>query len=404
MSLPFEEIVACLVSSDESEHFVIHYEVRNPLSGKGLGAHGVRNRELITTYQTALEKLYETMTSEPWNRGTPIVGADGKTHVYVWDSGGPFTTYDGLTKIPYIVLTSRNNEPTTQAELHRATSEAVHEATHLFNYSQRPLWNKIPARRWEWFDEGMAVLMEMLVAQDNPDHFRFLMDWIDGPERSLDDLEFKYQAGMFLDYVRKRVGSNFINDVWLKSEAHEEPLRALERFMPDGDRFFSSSADELDVFGGYCIDPYCLWDHASEVFHRYGERAVRESLRLTNESEYEIKDSLNHLSCRYYRFYLDPDVDTVEISMSNDDENSSLKAQVAVVTEDRKREMLQALRTAGNDFGPNAVVCILRGLKAIKIDHIVLVVGNCGTNLTVNGGFNRDDNQEYRLKARAVRA
>jgi len=326
--------------------------------------------------------------------------------VYVFNSGHPFTTYDGTTKIPYIVLTSRNNEPTTQAELHRATSEAVHEATHLFNYSQRPLWDKIPAKRWEWFDEGLAVLMEMLVAKDNPDHFRFLMDWIDSPEVSLDldHPAVKYQAGMFIHYVKELLGSKFVNDVWVNSDPDEEPLRALQRLMPDGRKFFSSDAGVQDVFAGYCIDPYCLWDHASEVFLRFGERAVRESLRLPDRNDGEIKDSLDHLSCRYYRFYLNDGVDTLEVIMDVDShfEDTPLKAQIAVVTKDRRRSVPEPLRPRANGMdGDSTLSCVLRGLNSAEIDHIVLVVSNCGTNLSLNSDFGGDDGREYSFSGRA---
>jgi hypothetical protein len=313
-----------------------------------------------------------------------------------------------MTKVPYIVLTSRNNEPTTQAELHRATSEAVHEATHLFNYSQRPLWDKIPAKRWEWFDEGLAVLMEMLVAKDNPDHFRFLMDWIDSPEVSLDldHAAVKYQAGMFIHYVyvKEQLGLRFVNDVWLNSKPDEEPLRALERLMPNGQKFFSSDAEVQDIFAGYCIEPYYLWDHASEVFLRYGERAVRESLRLPDRNDGEIDDALDHLSCHYYRFYLDDGVDTVEVTMNVDSQcaDTPLKAQVAVVTKDRQRIMLQPLRpTVNGSNGNNCLSCVLRGLNAAEVDHIVLVVSNCGTNLSMNGSFGSDDSRQYTVKGRA---
>src|SRR5262249_25557587 len=137
----------------------------------------------------------------------------------------PFMTCDHK-KVPYIVLTSRNSEPTVQAELNRAASEAVHEATHLFNFSKRPLYDKFNATRWEWFDEGLAVLMEMLVTENNPDHYRLLVDWIDSPEMPLDHPDGIYHVGMFMHYLGNLpgLGYEFVNDIWLNSRSDEEPL------------------------------------------------------------------------------------------------------------------------------------------------------------------------------------
>src|SRR5688500_1664890 len=103
MSVPtdIDEIAKRLVQVSPSDHFLIHYQLRNPTTGKGLGPHGVRDKALIDTYEEALERLYATMTSAPWSRDPPVVGPDGKTHVYVFNSDDPFTTYD-LNNVPYI--------------------------------------------------------------------------------------------------------------------------------------------------------------------------------------------------------------------------------------------------------------------------------------------------------------
>jgi hypothetical protein len=402
MSLPIniQKVVEQLVQVAESPHFLVHYELRNPLAGKGMGPHGVRDPSVIETYLSALESLYEAMTAAPWCRDSPLVGADGKTHVYVFNSGFPLTTFDSH-RIPYIILTSRNNEPTTEAELNRAASEAVHEATHLFNFSRRPLYDTINSKRWDWFDEGLAVLMEMIVVQNSPDHFRFLMDWVDSPEMSLDHPAATYQAGMFLHYVAKRLGPEFVNSVWLHSHDDEEPLQALERLMPDDQKFFCADSGIRDVFAsGYCIDPYCLWEHASEVFIRFGERAVTESLSLPDDNDRVIKGSLDHLSCRYYRFYLQPNISIVEITLSLDGHSQStpLKAEVAVVTTDRRRIMLQPLCARPGE--PNKLSCCLDALESSEIEHVVLVVSNCGTNISLNGDLGDHDGRRFSIEAR----
>lgn len=408
MPLPvnIREIIESLKLTESSDHFVVHYGLRNPLAGRGLGPHGVRHNDLIMTYLRALEDLYETITSGPWRREPPVVGADNRTHVYVFNCGGPFTTHDAR-KVPYIVLPSRSNEPTTRAEIHRAASEAVHEATHVFNYSQRPLHDQINTKAWEWFDEGLAVLMEMLVAAGNPDYFRFLMDWIDSPETPLDHPAGKYQAGMFVLYLSKRLGPEFVNDVWMKSAPEEKPLEALERLMPDGNRFLSADSAVRDIFAsGYCIDPYFLWEQASaafapEVFGRYGERAVTESIVLPDSNGQPVEDRLDHLACRYYRYFLKEGT-TFEVRMIVDDpcDTTPLKAEVAVVSSDRRRTHLGILcPTEASEGEAGRVSCTLGPLKPEEIDHIVLVVSNCGMNVSANGSAFGDDDKRFRITA-----
>lgn len=404
MPLPISiRVPSTLNLTFNSEHFIIHYGLRNPLNGKGLGRDGVRDLHLITTYSDALENLYSTMTSPPWNRSAPITGEDGKTHVYVFNSGlGPFTVFDEQKSL-YIVLSSRNNEPTTGAELNRAASEAVHEATHLFNYTHRP-FEDINSKPWEWFDEGLAVLMETIVAPKNPDYHRFLMDWIDSPELPLDHPAGKYHAGMFVQYLGKRVGLDYVNKVWTESHVSESPLDALERLLPDGQRFFSADCSIRDIFAsGYCIDPYCLWEHASEVFLRFGERAISESLVLPKDTNYPVEGYLDHLACRYYRFYLEQGVSRVEIKMQVDGpcHKTRLKAEMAIVTKARQRNLIQALSPITQSNSTSAqFVGVLESLNPEDIDHLVLVVSNCGTRSAINWKLtDHDDAQRFIITA-----
>jgi hypothetical protein len=404
MPLPrnIKDIIKTLVRTSESEHFIIHYELRNPPDGRGLGWHGVRDENLISTYLNALESLYSTLTSKPWEREPPVVGADGKTHVYVFNCGNPLTYYD--EKIPFIFLLSRNNEPTREAELYRATSEAVHEATHLFNYSQRPFYD-LNSNPWVWFDEGLAILMEILVGKGNTDYFRFLMDWIDRPEMSLDHPMGKYHAGMFVQYIFNRLGLEFVNDVWMKSNPEESPLEALERLMPEGKRFFSSDTTVRDIFAsGYCFEPYCLQNHASDVFTRFGERAVSASLRLPLANGEPVDDQLDHLACRYYRFYLEKGVKTFEVKMAVVDdayEATPLKAEAAVVTVGGQSLLVEALRLTPEAEGDGmSLFCALDLSNCEEVDHIVVVVSNCGINSSLNGDLS-DDGKKFVITASA---
>jgi hypothetical protein len=394
----------------ETNHFIFHFGLRNPLNGRGLGVHGIRHKVVILSYVEALENLYLMMTMPPWQRRPPVTDSSGKTHVYVLDSS-PFTYYD-QNKVPFIVLSCRSNEPTTQAELHRAAAEAVHEGTHLFNYTERPM-NDPNSEAWQWFDEGLAVLMEMLVVSGNPDYFRFLMDWIDIPEMSLDDADGHYQAGMFIRYLSKKMGLEFVNDVWTKSKIKESPLEVLERLMPEKKKFVSADPDEQDVFAsGYCIEPYFIWDQASgyvapDVFLRYGERAITESMLLRAGTQVSIGGQLNHLACRYYRFFLRHDIARVQIDLSVGDlhDTTPFKAEVAAVGKDRQRLRDLPLRSVNGQMGAASQLSVVLDVEPDDIDHLVLVVTNCGTRGSQGSRFkNHDDKKDFTITASAFRA
>jgi len=400
------ETIQCLKEKVESRHFVIHYGLRNPPLGRGLGADGVRDRVLVLTYLNALENLYRMMTAPPWNRPLPL--EEGKrTKVYVCDSE-PLTSYDE-DKIPRIILSSRSSEPTTHAELCRAAAEAVHEGAHLFNFTRRPHY-ETSSKPWVWFDEGMAVLMETLVVAGNPDYFRFLVDWIDSPEMSLDEPEENYQSGMFLRYLYQSMGPEFVNDVWMGSETGEGPLDALARIARDRGHVFTSPHPwERDIFAsGYCIDPYFMWDQASvtlapDLLVRFGERAVSETWVLKPGESRAAEDSLNHLSCRYYRLYLKGDVTRVRVRVSVRDEflRTPLKAELAVVSTRRQRE--RVLPLLQSPAGECQLVGNLDALQMDSIDHLVLVVSNCGTrSLKGARGAAHDDWKEYEIEVTAA--
>src|SRR5688572_24388298 len=179
----------------------------------------------------------------------------------------------------------------------------------------------------------MALFMETIVVAGNPDYFRFILNWIDMPELSLDDPRAKYQAGMFIRYLAKRIGPQFINDVWMDSEKYEPPLEALERILEkyESDRKLISST-ESDVFAsGYCMEPYFLWDHerkapAPDIYIGCGERAVCESTVLrpqvptdagvSSPTIFESHGTLNHLACNYYRYYLTANSNSVRFQLT----------------------------------------------------------------------------------------
>lgn len=400
-------VISSLPNELQSEHFIIRFGERNPPRGRGLGVNGIRDRVLILTYLKALEGLYCTMRSAPWDWPEPITDKTGKIRVYVCDED-PTTGYDD-NNFPCILLSSRHDEPTTHGELLRAAAEAVHEATHAFTFTHRPHY-ETSSKPWIWFDEGLAVLMETLVSAGNPDYFRFLRNWIDAPEISLDDPDEKYQSGIFLGYLHRRLGPDFIKEVWTKSDIGEGPIEALERMSLGRDlTFLSPDPNVKDIFGsGYCVDPFFMWDHRSislapDIFFRFGERAISHSFGLASGTIAGVKDGfLDHLSCRYYRFNLLPNVKKVKIDMLVDDpcDLTMLKAEVAIVDSDKQRESVVALQRAGKSEGQTQGLLSVDIQVAGGVDHLVLVVSNCGKRFHGNGSQN-NDGKAYTIRATA---
>ena len=401
----------------ESEHFIIHFGLRNPMEGRGLGYGGIRDRILVLTYLHSLETLYEVMRSAPWNREAPIVDKSKKTHVYVSNIVEPFTADDPFaqtnslttSRVPFIVLPCRNDATTTQTELQRASAEAVHEATHLFNYTKRP-FDKLTTNAWAWFDEGLAVYMETLVAAGNPEYFRYVMDWIDLPETPLDDPNSMYQACMFIRYLAKKKGHDFINKIWEDSYENETPLETIDRLLGGTNDFSSYLPAKDDMFGsGYCIDPYFLWDHGSislapDIFARYGERAVSHSLTLGPGRSEKIEGELDHLSCRYYRFYLKSDVKhlRIELQSRNGQGVAPLKATAAFVTVNMQRDLIKTLSNASTQADPVSVSADMPIANADVIHHIVLIVSNCGTRaVSEYDASAHDDGKEFLIEVSA---
>jgi hypothetical protein len=403
----------------ESPHFILHFGLRNPTAGKGRGGEGVRDRIVVLTYLEALERLYSIMTAAPWNRPAPIVDQGKKTHVFIYDSD-PFTADDPFstlapgstaTSVPYIVLPCRNDETTTQAELHRATAEAVHEATHIFNFTERP-FDSMLAQEWEWYDEGFAIFMETHVVAGNPDYVRFLKNWIDMPEVPLDHPNAKYQAGMFVRYLAKRMGTAFINDVWTMSAPTEGPFQAIQRMLLPKHVLLSPNPAVPDLFAsGYCMDPFFLWDHESaglapEVFARYGERAITDSLVLRSGSPEATDGALDHLACRYYRFYLKGDVSRVSVTLSPDGATNGggtqLKGEVAAVTSVGRRVSVSPLHALNGRAKAESIQLSaeLNDFDPAEVDHLILVVSNCGTRKNPNDGTgHHDDGKRFTIKA-----
>ncbi len=415
------EIKTLLTLEAESEHFLVHYGLRNPVKGRGLGAHGVRDRSIIQTYLRSLERLYQHLRAKPWSRPQPIVGDSGRIEIYVFDiselipaDGSPFTSAADNT--PYICLPTGSYEPSTRAELHRAAAEAIHEAMHVFNHRERPLGG-LHSGPWEWVDEALAVLMEITLIPGNHDHFRFLKNWVELPEVPLDNWAARYQAGLFACYLEKKL-PGFLNRVWLEAKPKEPPLKAMERLLPldkGFEKFVSHRPDERDLFAsGYCLDSYFLGDHSNDWFSpelcaRFGERAVSESFIMhPGQQESSGGWQLDHLACRYFRITLKGAVESLRVEVQSEEGQviAPLKAELAVVTDEMRQGKVQPLRPLPAD-GMGETTRLALELSAAeldydKADHLVLVVSNCGTReATVKRDKPYDDKRGFRINVSA---
>lgn len=401
---PHRDVTSKLPFKLESEHFIIHFGLRNPTAGKGLGPDGVRDRALILTYTDALERCYKVMISQPWARQPPIAGPNGKTTVYIFDTA-PFTAFN-LQVVPYICLPSGSNEPTGRAEWELASATAVHQVAHVFNYRERPFYD-MNSGAWAWFDDALAYLIESLVLSDNYDHFRLLSEWINSQGESLDNPSARVQTIPFIRYLASRLGVEFVNKIWTQSLPAESPLEALVRMLPEGERFSSSDPNVRDLFAsGFCMDSYFLWDPSSycfmpQLFQRYGDRAISESFLLGAGVTVTIENVVDHLSCRYYRFHPKERAARLQIVLSPEgsDTVSPLKAEVAIVTKEKLRGNIEPLHIvpSSRHKGAEQLACNIP-FSLDYLEHIVLVVSNCGRRGYLERlGTANDDNKRYSI-------
>lgn len=336
-----------------------------------------------------------------------------------------------------LALPARSNEPAWEAELGQALSTAVHELSHALNAQVLPYRRLGPngqERRksaelarciasWLWLDEGIAEAAEAAFAanqllrkkngeQDtlplNHDWLRFALDWVDRPERSLDDFDAVYQAGFFVRYLHRRMnGPHFVNDVWQKSarvwdhhltsdcSALSALAEACKELNPS-EEFCSATAP--DIFAsGYCFDSYFLNDPKSkayepEVYGRFRERAVTRTWRMGMVKEWPDgkaeKYTLLGLACRYFRLIppeetrrllvrvLPPPGKTVESI-------KSFKAEIAFAFAQPGpdngycQQGPKGITVRQTLFGNGELTCEIPSFSTEACDHAVLVVTNC---------------------------
>jgi hypothetical protein len=382
MFLTLDDIARQLPEELNTAHYHIRYGYRYRCPGTGLGVRGVRGQGMLTAYVDGMERLYRSMVSREFNRlRKPKTDASSLVRVLVFDlrdyllggDGSPFTAR-GKDDVRTIALPCRNAEPLLQSCLNRAAADAVHEATHVFNYAARP--RGVKDGSWEWFNEATAVYMEARVLPGNLESIYFLMDWNDRPEVPLDVTG--YQGAMFVQYLVERYSAQLLTDLWEKSEPGEKPLEALARLSDDSPETKPPALTDCAVFADYCLHAYFTCDQNSrcfrpEVYARYGWRMVSEGFQLSTGESASVRSSLDHLSCRYYRVELRPGANSLRCRLrSLNPSGGHLSAQIALVRRDLRREgaAIQFLPVNGE----LAADCYPAGDGGT--DHLVVQVAN----------------------------
>ena len=409
-----KEFVSELDSYLDSAHFIVIYRLRNPREGQGDVRGDVRSIRLVQSYLHSLERAYEFLTNPPWQRETPPVCEEfRKTVVFVFDlsqyiiaRGGPVTLFnkDG---IPFICLPSQIDEPTSTAALQYATAAAVHEGVHALNCSQRA-YGGLSAERWRWFEEAFCVYMESFILGSNPDHFRYLAEWHDRPDLSLDGGDWVYRTCMFVHYLARRFGLQFLNSVWEDSEEDESPLEAVDRLRQEEGFEEKNSGHEISLkglFERYCLDCYFVLDPNSTCFCpdvcvRYGGMALTHSHTFKNGKPFVHETKLDHLAAHYFRFYVTNDAKNIRFSLKADSQKDGssdlpniLGIQVVSVTPELRRKDIK-ISKARNDSGIEFVADI-SDPSAKDFEYILLIISNSGSE------EKRDDNIRYALSVAA---
>jgi Family of unknown function (DUF6055) len=381
-------ILESLQNAEESDHFVVRFSRQDPpvgQAGLGLGALGVRDQRLISRYISALERVYSTVTANPFLWPFPRTDSSRKTNVYVMyiplliRSGEAFTAID-QDGVPYVCLPCRSSEP-LQNGLDRAEMEAVHEATHVFCFSMRPPVRSVVEMKWRWFGEATALFMETFVFPGNLDSTRFATDWMDFPEISLDRQDAQYQSGFFARYLAKRFGGELIARVWSCSRNDEGPLDALNRLLPPEHR--SRDRRTCAIFGEYARDSY--WgaefgggNSGSQVACR-GTRALTASFVLDVDGHVTSQGILDHLACRYYRIEIQSKVKTLDLRVCISSMNGEgFRCFVSTYDQGDVR-LAKELKGRSSVRNQGGTFCTtLRKKELENCEAIILTIANCG--------------------------
>jgi len=375
----FSGFIARLNCASESEHYVVRYCLRDPYIGKGNGPRGVANHLLTVCYIENLERLYAALSGPlvGWIRKPAL-----KTQVHLLDlddlpDRSPLAALDSHG-VPFIVLPCRSLEPSPQMAQQRAAVEAIHEGTHTFSFTSRNFQppsaaEHLVADQWYWFNEATSVFMEGFLMPTNPESIRFVRNWSDSPHIPLDRPSAVYESGMFARYLARRFDPGLIAEMWNRSAPLETPFDILDSLVASREPHLKSPdpKNRCPIFREYCVDSYFVWDHrsvgfAADVYARFGNRALAESVRPEPGKPVQLAAEVDHLACHYYRVWLACGVQSIQIELST--HSPEVNADAAVIKRDTGRDPVQ----------PVAPATVLAPLNLDTVDHIIIVVSNTG--------------------------
>jgi hypothetical protein len=190
--------------------------------------------------------------------------------------------------------------------------------------------------------------MEGFLMPTNPESIRFARNWSDSPHIPLDDVSAEYESGMFARYLARRFSPALIADAWNTSAPLQEPFEILDSLIAAKQPNLKSIKPRnlCPIFRDYCVHSYFVWDcgsvgFAADVYIRFGNRAVAESVRPVPGSPVVIEDKngVDHLSCHYYRVWVRDGVTSVKVDL--DTKAPEAFADVALITTDTTRNSAQ---------------------------------------------------------------
>ncbi len=386
MYLSLDDVRKSLPLRLESQHFVLWYAYRYNCPGRGTGKRGVRGQALLTSYIDGLERVYEALAGPVFKRNEPKPDSSERTNVlvfylpdYLMTGAGCPATVPGRGGVATILLSCRAYEPVMQTALHVATSQAVHEGTHLFNFAARSPGDG----RWSWFNEATAVFMEGYLLPGNLESIYHYLDWCDEPEAPL-DANRGYQGGMFIHYLMRKFGPDLITRLWEQSRLEETPIQALERLTGSG----QDGSTCCSHFADYSLHANFLYDQGSfcfapDVYHRFGWRMVEEAVRMSGNGKHRVVASVDHLACRYFRVEVRVGLRLLSCHLTTPREYSGIvRGAMAVAKRDLRRGPMEILSQPSPSSGEQLeAAATLKIDDADQIDHVVVVVSNSSTRV-----------------------
>ena len=379
-------------------HFVIHYALFNPRSGRGSQEHGVRGVSVVEEYAQALDRAYGVLTGpghgwqEPAARPVDVYVCSLPRNAF----GIAAPTLNGETKFG---LARGGNDPRLSTVRRSRQAAAVHEFAHALEFEYRP------AESWKWLDDASATAMESIVLPRSVDYYRFLPRWFSHPEESIDSKEGDcgYRSALFIKYLVRRFDGRLISrtyEIGRDAGGTKQAMEALAEAIRERRCKLASARDEEVFASGYCCDAYFIADPRSLLYDprldsRYGDRFITESVDEYPVVLQRTDDFIDHLGCRYYRFWPQDAASAlrVTVKLPTVEARHHLRGELVAVTKSHCRgKQLSLHRPSVN---ANSMTATLTGFTERSVDHAVLVLANCACGR----GIHAADGLTFRISA-----